>query len=657
MRSNINRLILVVGFVIASVLMGSPQEPEAGKKSIAWVVAALKHDTLKHFYGTALLIELGQSRGDEHVFVTNLHVLPPESFRGGMRLSSPLWNYEFRSVEVIGVAPGYDLAVIAAKRGDESFPEQYVQGLLDHSFSERDYSDEAVDVAILGIPGSPELAHEVRPAISWMPWLRSHISNLLKGSEKPRKLAPPPIEASNVCPPPLLKTCYVLPMANWGFSGGAMLVHEPEKNSRKREMVVGMVSHFSPFSPEMYVIPWNTVKQVVNSIQRQARRGDKVVEKLDGDLAAAYSKAKTVQLKLNNSRFSNFEVSAISAKGGKPGGGSEHMGGGSEHMGGGSETMAGRTVEGIAVPGFTRNQQGSVAYLGKFEALLRDSLQPGTWKNSSGPIGELLKMSPSFRGADTFLNYRPGVLLANSTEKIEIFGVDNTPVDSPAAFLVQLSKSPNGKLMTQLPKVDPPKRLVNAETVLGVVNYSTIRKFLSPKEIRETINDININDTAFSLKEELSPLMEAHLKHPSLDLILGHGRSAPPTAIMQARIKFDAHNFGLACEDHLKRKMSLIAPGSSQFKQIGIDSYRFEGQFLIDWEQSDFSNRTLENQVVHGVISLAKDHARKSWEVKTLFVYEDQKHLKEGSKGFLAPEALNVVVMAIPLAVPLRKKD
>ncbi len=312
-----------------------------------------------NFYGSATLISVGQKY---LYYVTNAHVIGNEPLlwdRLVLRSKLPPCQESAAPCrpKVLAFNPGKDLALIGVPIAQIATLNPNISMILNSLMPPKDRQLPDSFSAWAGIVGyrnavaggtgksfpiqlknfSPEdevRIHALRDFSADQSEFESYAKNLVQ------KMKPIPFWKSEDCPPVFLKNCLRMRMRSWGYSGGFVI-----RKFNAGHEVMGIVSSYTPLSPDTYIIPMGEIFMAFDPIMRS-------VEAMNASLN--FEMQPYVQLRSDDGRamwispdqiFLNYQ--AYKQPTPFQVGGGHNMGGGGHNMGGGGKGSA-------LVPGLDR---------------------------------------------------------------------------------------------------------------------------------------------------------------------------------------------------------------------------------------------------------------------------------------------------------------
>jgi len=337
-------------------------------------------------------------------------------------------------VEVVGVSPGYDLAVLALKLTGRNFKINlaYFQQRIQSIFLRRDLKE--AEALRLGIAGDPDIDVEHSPSINADRHWETIVNPSFFGDHPMRGLKPwdSYLTLKEGCPALFVPKCYVMNLHSYGYSGGPFFIErERQKSERKKyseddeapEEIVGIVSHFSPLASRTYAIPIGIALEVGEAILTAAKIQGRGIFLRD-DLQHRFHYLAPQKVKIISGPWKGHIVQANSFRAMQkeaPGGGGDGSpgGGGDGSPGGGGTFSEAPQPETIYQPARARLLQSSIG-VHEFESLDLLTMaqadaqwrKPENWAtDQTNLVHRALHAFRWSKGIDSFLGLRPGIWL------------------------------------------------------------------------------------------------------------------------------------------------------------------------------------------------------------------------------------------------------
>ena len=438
-------------------------------------------------------------------------------------------------VEVLGIAPGYDVALIAVDwLPDSQLNTPQIQSWL-HRIQERSLSPlaEAVHLAISGVPAfNFNMGTFVKNA-TWKDEAKWYafwdhtppLNYTVKDNYDPIK-----VPTTSVCPPMFLDECYRVPIRTNGFSGGVLIANPSANRDPGKTVIAGMISHYSPLTEWTYAIPWPKVVEVAQTLEKEFNKNQKSFF-LRQDLTGSFEYVSQFELKVIDkaSRYFGKKIQSEkfssgfarvggggdfsggggdAAKGGdfSGGGGDAAQGGdfsggggdaakGGDFSGGGGDAAKGGDFSGgggnvTAVKGaqyyLVEDRINNIAGLAKFSTLVEEVKHPEKWFEPSCLFGRIVTMTLPFKGAANIFTYKPGVRIDGKKYlqlgSRSLFGLQD--------FVSALRTEPNGELTDDVRPQAVPVSFEIPEGKAGSEQYNYLQKFKANLDLSKIADSI-----------------------------------------------------------------------------------------------------------------------------------------------------------------------
>lgn len=447
-------LFLILSFVSG---LAFAEERIGPDELLATFVANLTiDDSNVPFYGNAFLVH----KNETHLFyVTNFHVIPQDKrLQSQLKLEGPLTGYKRFPVTVVGLDPGMEVALISIRQAGAvmaqpgfkndfkvELPEDASKVSLQTDF---DYA-RPYRLAIMGVNGGPnELGMEwsdlswnaeMKQLSSWHSLTKTlNATDLSLNAEVDLSTEKIWIEETVDCPIVFLRRCYRLPLRSQGFSGSVLMLSNKDRPNFAIDpiFVAGLVSHYSVYTGDTYILPIEQVRRSATRLLQKAReiQFKSTVWNLK-DETGTFEWISPTQIavvgdidaeeKLPRGTILSSANPRVGGGGPSTGGGGPSTGGGGPSTGGGGPSTGGGGV--LAPNGWVLPDEIMQA-TGLFDLprLLAEIPHPEKWGADSSQLTHLLSASTTLRGTRAFLNYVPGVRIGDEKALIGEWGGSQT---------------------------------------------------------------------------------------------------------------------------------------------------------------------------------------------------------------------------------------
>jgi hypothetical protein len=374
---------------------------EDRQSEVSQLIHLIQLDQNTRLYGAGILFKANESQA---YILTAAHVLPDEARWKDLRVRGQITADQMSPVEVLGISPGYDVAVLGIRLAGKNEEFARYDALARKLLSAAPPQSQVISGGIIGYPDyQPEDTPWVR-RMSWsdeLAWLKDTYLGLVHGPMN----SSIPISLSTVCPMLFANECYHFPVKSWGYSGGALF-----SEAAQGSQILGMVTHYSPLASETYALPISQAIRVAEELVVKANESGHTARILE-DETGFYRFVSNSAVEILKGSLSGVMVSGLNAL--SPGGGDAMHGGGDAMHGGGDAMHGGGDAMhgggGVAFDASASRLQIS----NELKAQLDQQIpQPTQWfSDANSIIHFLFARHPDFKGIDGVLGYSPGVRL------------------------------------------------------------------------------------------------------------------------------------------------------------------------------------------------------------------------------------------------------
>lgn len=637
------RWILFSALAVCSLFAQEPSDDSKNLSPIdstALAVGQLVDSFLPGYYASAIVA----GADDQSLFlITNDHAIPrePETL-GQLRFKSSITGYHLEKAELLGRAPGYDVAVLRIPRQDPA-PKGPAGEKLHAAIRGRFLNDVvhlpkelSVRAALIGVPRYWEgMDSLLVQTYSWADALEHISRNPALPTELPTAALHSRVAVETVtdCPPPFLEACYRLPLPSWGYSGGALAVESPQHPEWPILPILGMISHFTPFSGTTYVIPLPIALRVADRLRaRFALTGKPVVETRDE--SGTFELTDDEQIRILTGPLAGNRVSRPDGKY-KAGGFGESRGGsgitqpGGESRGGSGITQPGGESRGgsgatsstlcptcfVVVP----DEAGNTFLYGRWAQLKESAAHPENWGQPADVFTAFVTPLLSFKGIDALFSYHPGIQVEGAPLSLPYLELDGQPLVTVRTFLDLYRKKPSRELSSfafSSSKRFPYRlRMEKGWENAGLHSQGSLRRWKKLPEVEAAFRAKKVSTLGYA-EDELDAVIKnnqpdnLYIDPKGLDLISSRERSTGQGALQSADALFFTEKMSaLEFVDSRVGKMRLQFFG--EWKSYGSYFYEVRGGILVErGGKSDYSGQ--------GVALLEWDPEAKHWELRVL---------------------------------------
>lgn len=378
------------------------------------------------FYGNAYLF----AKDDKKVyFVTNFHVLPDDSLIPYLQIEGPLTANQHLPVQLLGFAPGFDLAIFSADaKGEvmesEEFRRSNVNPPLEPPDAKSDYSPQTgVETLYLGIVGAnsgqrllPMVGtnrswrEELEHYSSWkhfQKWVQSAPLFLENGSLLSQERIP--LQVMVDCPTPFLPYCLRASMRSQGFSG-SLLFGSPNPNPNLETegiLTLGLVSHYSVFSGDTYIIPMDQVVTTAERLLAKARKSDQaqpIWELTDPSETFEWVSHGELRIIKEGGALPRGSVIALPGNEGFPASSTGFV------SAGGGPIAPRPDISNFEKGWLVTNESFALGFF-DHQRVLREAKLPEHWGRGANQFLQVLSSNAYLRGSQQYSAHQPGILI------------------------------------------------------------------------------------------------------------------------------------------------------------------------------------------------------------------------------------------------------
>ncbi len=540
---------------------------------IVTLVGRLGWNYPEPYYGTSIQFSIDK----RYVYlVANYHCLPHDRSRWNQLFvttpSERVGQADKLKVEVIGVWPGYDIAVlrvdfVKAGVGEIPNPSSW-QKWMDAHFWNVPITGKSWRLAILGTSNETDGNLPTMTRFLWKEeakLLSSRQGELINKDWNNRTLiaqwrASDTLQLLNYssdCNPSFFSQCFKVPMRTGGYSGGAFLVAPPENANDVK--IAGIVWGYSPLARLTYILPWPKVHEVASELVRRFKKpgNSQLVEVLDDENHQfSFAGANAIRIETTSELFTktisrrNLGDNVVFGGGESSGGGGESSGGGGESSGGGGESSGGGGGESShaknLLPFVMESAEHDVAGVWDSASLLAEIKAPDRWSRWLPHIDRLTQSLEPFRGTRALLSYQPGVVIEN--ERYQRF--NEIPLINLSAFVNAFRANPQGKLERDFIKNEFPRKLSlegnGDEGSYGLFMASLLHTVVPAKvsSILKTppLRSLFLKEEVAAMERYLSIKGKAPFEAPE-PFLYRRSKTSLAASLFQARVIIDSNGF------------------------------------------------------------------------------------------------------------------
>jgi hypothetical protein len=645
------------------------------------LTAKLDWEDFEPYYGAAILYKVTDHK---IYFVTNAHVIPNRIRQiKKLFLSTSLNQFNPMKIELVGVAPGYDIALITVEWPPNSqLNRPSVQKWLRQIQYRSLRPSKPVHVAISGVPNFNAIMGTFVKNATW-----KDEAKLFAYWDKTPPLffqfndnyEPIDVKATGICPVTFLEVCYRIPVRTWGFSGGALLANGSSNKDPKETTIIGMVSHYSPLTEWTFVIPWTQVTEVVNALELGYAKQQKTYLMLH-DLAHEfeYINASTIKVIDKTSPFFDKTITAeklssgfakvgggdFSGGGGDfSGGGGDFSGGGGDFSGGGGDFSGGggnsATAKGASYY-LIEDRASNLSGLAKYSQILEESRQPEAWGMPNNVLGKLISASPNFKGGSSLFTYHPGIRI----DGVRYIRFGNSDLFNLQDFVRQHKINKRARLDTTLKPHKLPTYFEIPSGRSGAEQYNFIQKLKAGVDVSTLSDNLPFAKKGYPL---LTPMEGTLLlKHSfyqgkfnsnALDIISFRNRLFTQSSFNQGEAFFEAGAFNIRFLSGRVGQVDITM--AENWTQEGDKFFRYVGPVTLTTRVQSVVVETRVFAAAVAILQWAEEDSNYEFKMILSSHIDDQTKLAlipEIASQLFSPEAIIVQSIYLPLrAVPLKK--